>query len=140
MTQLPPLATGSYRDFRPEMGVPVATSVGKPRKPMPGMETVNELAPYGVFNIKPPLPEPEFRAKYLARCAEKQPIIEAKLIEIGERHPGETLVLLCWCQIESETAFCHRREAADFLIETYGIDVPELCIVGGHVHSDTLGL
>ena len=121
------LATTNYASFRPEMGVPVRTSVGRPRPTsFPyAHEYVADLAPYGIFKIKAlEAATPEVRrAAYCDRLDSKSLAIEEALDLLTEAYDGQTLVLLCY---EGRGKGCHRRWAAGWFEIKYGIEVPEL--------------
>lgn len=129
------LATAQFGRFRDTMGVPVITTVGKPRSGWSAAAIVNELAPFGIFNVKPALPQDVFTEKYMARLDAKKDVFLVKLADLQDRNPDQTLVLLCWCPITSDdhaaahqAGFCHRRIAAAWFEATMGIVVPELTL------------
>jgi hypothetical protein len=122
------LATCSYRAFAPQMGVPVATSVGKPRKWRKGpLEICNPLAPYGIHG------NPKFRGASdeeweradLKRLDVQQAKIEPALDELSTKYAGHPLVLLCYEDVHKVDA-CHRRWAAGWFARRYGLTVPEV--------------
>jgi uncharacterized protein YeaO (DUF488 family) len=118
------LATACYATFRPDLGVPVRTSVGSPRRFVPH-EYVADLAPYGVFKNKA-LEAQGRQAKYDAyvkRLDDHREAIEVRLDDLTEAYGGETLVLLCY---EKNADECHRRWAAGWFEMRYGIEVPEV--------------
>lgn len=137
------LATCSYRALRPEMGVGVSTSVGKPRgwqgnraKGIPGRPAINAIAPFGIFGHKPAYDEATFRRLYEERLNEKGEQIDTAIARFAAEFPGGTLVLLCWCTISDLDGYCHRRMFARWAEARYGIEVPELDIAGpGRSHS-----
>lgn len=133
---VPDLATCSYRALTSEMGVGVSTSVGKPRgwhgsreKGIPSKPFINEIAPYGIFNHKPAYDEATFRRLYAERLEENAPAIDQRIAHYQDEFPGQRLVILCWCTISEPDGFCHRRMAARWLEDRYGIEVPELALV-----------
>lgn len=118
------LATCSYRAFRPEMGVPVRTTVGFARGFKYDHEFASGLAPYGLLKVTDPI---EFHRRYLDRLDGQAEKIDGQLAEIESRHPGETLVLLCFEDVHDPGQFCHRTSAQGWLMNRYGLDnVPEL--------------
>lgn len=115
------LGTACYSLFRPDMGVPVATSVGKP-KWMPGIDAINEMAPYGLLTG---YTEFEFRLKYHDRLDKNEDKVKAALLRLSAKYPGERLVLLCWEDLRKPDLWCHRTMLAEWL-EARGLTVPEL--------------
>jgi hypothetical protein len=128
------LATCSYRAMPPGFGVAVATSVGKPRgwhgSKAAGVTSrpyCNELAPYSVFP-KWNHDEPTFRRLYAERLEAKADAIDARLAGLSAEHPGERLVLLCWCTVTHHDDYCHRLMARRWLEVRYEIEIPELTL------------
>lgn len=123
------LATARYKGFDWKWGHPVLTTVGKPRvgRILQEGTIVNAIAPYGVFNVRPPLSPPEFKARYLERLDGKADEIDSTLSTLASAHPGETLVILCWCEVtDRATSECHRHQFAGWAENRYGILVPDL--------------
>lgn len=86
------LATADYRHFDWSWGVPIQTTVGKPRRgPLTQAPVCNEIAPYGVFNVQPKLSDDEFRVRYLERLDRNADRIDARLAAIAADHPGEQI-------------------------------------------------
>jgi hypothetical protein len=120
---LPALATTRYSSWRPEHGVAVRTTVKHPRFWRgPKLEVARDLAPHGIFGTD--MDEHEARGAYLERLDEREDDIMAMLAALGERHHGQTLVLLCFEDVHKGEA-CHRRWAAEWF-EGRGIECPEL--------------
>jgi hypothetical protein len=65
------LVTASYWSYRPGMGVPVRTSVGK-HKDYAHAEEALSLAPWGVFKTLVNLPLPEQAERYKASLMKRQ--------------------------------------------------------------------
>ena len=110
------------------------TTVGKPRSnhPLGHLPAMNGFAPYGVFNVRPALSQPEFIAKYLARLDKNRDALIAELQYEFDTH-GQRVVLLCWCKVTStnfevKSGFCHRLIAAHWVHRELGIEVPELSL------------
>lgn len=121
------LRTCSYSAYRPEMGVAVAVSVGKPRWKKGTYEWCNPLAPYGIFNRSPRPEYEEYLGLYLARLESGRPAIEAGLTAIARTHPTRALVLCCWCKLDgSEENWCHRSMLRVWARDRLGRDIPEL--------------
>ncbi len=138
MNLTPDLATCNYRSMTPELGVPISTSVGKPRgwhgnkeKGIPTKPYLNSIAPWGVFNHRPAYCEGEFRRLYAERLEAKADEIDAGIERYSLEYPGQRLVLLCWCTVTHLDDYCHRRMAARWLEARYGIEVPELALEAG---------
>jgi Protein of unknown function, DUF488 len=127
MAQIPlPLSTSSWRQYRPHMGIPVRITVGRPRRFAYGFETIDELAPRGIFH------NPRFegaaesvkRAAYLQLLDEQRPQILAALHRLAVGCDSRGAVLLCFEDVWAGQS-CHRRWAADWFADRLGVDVPE---------------
>ena len=117
-------ATGRYATFEPPMGVPVQTSLGRPKFPLRYelREEVSELMPRGLFGKG--LSEAEFTARYRERLAKVGvDRLRRQFDAISRRHGGARLVCLCF---EPVGQFCHRRVFAEWLQERTGQVVPEV--------------
>lgn len=119
------LATSSYGRYRPWMGLPVATSVGKPKSwPWAPLTGVSGLMPYGIFGNPKFDGDPALaRTAYRRRLHVRSASIMAKLDELTAMYPGVPLVLLCY---ELDAAACHRSWAAEWFADRHGLDVSEL--------------
>lgn len=116
-------ATCSWRGFRPEMGVPVRITLGKPpRWFRHEYEEVRLLAlPPRVFRLDD---WDEFRRKYRHHLHRTTvPRMRRAFGEIAERHPGRPLVLLCF---EADPSDCHRGLWSEWWTQQTGEHVPEL--------------
>jgi len=105
------LATCSYAEFRPEMGVPVRISLGRPRwwrTSIPDSAFVPEITPRGwYFHAS----DDDFLAAYDAQLDSYGPeLIQARFDGIAAEH-GEPLVLLCFEQLATGP-WCHRTRFA----------------------------
>ncbi len=127
------LATCSWRDYEPSMGVAVRITLGRPprwfRHPH---EEVRLLAPPpAVFRLKD---DAAFEAAYrqhLEAVGTEQ--LMRRFRNFSEKHNGRRLVLLCF---ESRVEDCHRGQFARFWFEQTGEDVPELGGCGrSHSHQ-----
>jgi hypothetical protein len=125
------LATASYRSFISAMGVPVATSIGRPRFPIDyePTEEIGLLKPFGLFGKD--LSDEEFRAAYRERL-DKTGVDKLQRVfhAISRKHEGSRLVLLCFEDVLGGQS-CHRRAFADWWTERTGQTVPELSWVVG---------
>lgn len=121
------LATCSYAQYRPEMGVPVGTSVGKHPK-FRDAEQADPLKPWTTFRKMADAPLEEQLARYQRQLTESETKVASALQHLQEKYLGERLVLLCWCdlsRVDTGPMGCHRRWAADWLTAR-GMTVPEL--------------
>jgi hypothetical protein len=129
------LATSRYADFTSAMGVPVQTSIGRPRWPLSYelTESAKRLMPWGLLGKD--ISEDDFTAHYRARLDKVGVDVLAATFEaISKRHDGARLVLLCF---EPQGQFCHRRLFAAWWTEQTNQDVPELDVC--HDHRDNQG-
>jgi hypothetical protein len=120
------LATGRYQTFRPELGVPVRTTVGTPRFPLRYEldEFVRQLAPWGLFGKE--LSDDEFTVLYRERLEKiGVDVLRAEFEAIAARNDGKRLVLLCFEDVLAGQP-CHRRTFAAWWAERTGQVVPEL--------------
>lgn len=118
---LPPVLTGSYSTFRPEHGVPVAVTVGLPKRfgyPLAEWRTV---APFGLLGAN--LDEATFRRKYRARLHRLTPRLLRELRDLREGYAPLPVVLCCY---EPPGAWCHRVVLGEFLAELLGEPVAEV--------------
>lgn len=131
------LATARYNTWAPWMGVPVATSIGKP-KWMPGIEVLKPAVPYGVFGEYDT--EFPYRVAYEERLNTHSAALRRELERLSAKYPGQRLVLLCWCDLGKPGAFCHRRMLADWL-QGKDVEAPELTLDdrGPAVYEDAPG-
>lgn len=120
------LATASLFQHRPEMGVPVRISVGRPRNIQTPMEHIGLLAPYGLLDRK--LDRPTFTRLYIQRRLERAGIelIDKEFRALHAAYPGLTLVLLCFENLTDPGAWCHRRIFAEWWEQQTGEVVPEI--------------
>jgi len=126
--ELPRIVTCSWRAYRREFGTAVRISLGVPRwvrLPDPAWSDythwpyVAELAPRRAY-----WDAPDFDERYLAQVAQFAESIDAKLSAIPAENGA--LCLLCWEKQVTGPEQCHRRLAAGFLAERYGIEIPEM--------------
>jgi len=115
------LATCSYAEFRPDMGVPVRISLGRHR----GWSTpafVTEITPRGWYLRRP---EPEYVKAYseqLARYGVE--VIQARFNALAAEH-GQPLVLCCFERLATGS-WCHRTRFAEHWRQQTGQTIPEL--------------
>lgn len=136
-------ATCSYAEFKPEMGIPVRSSVGAPKffrhYPLPRWDNTFPL-PYMLRMSK----RDEFREHYFRVLDEHGPeklLADAEFIVSEYRlTPGANLtapnrlVLLCYEKPLSNAKWCHRSLWAEWFTENTGHDVIELGEHDPHAH------
>jgi len=118
------LGTASYKRFKEGWGVACGTSVGRNRR-FPSHQ-VEALKPFTTFRKAEHLPVPQQEAMYRDLLDTTREYVELRLSDLTRRYPDERLVLLCWCDLSLPGAYCHRRWAAGWFADTYGLVVPEL--------------
>jgi hypothetical protein len=120
------IATCSFQEFTPDMGIPVPISVGLPNEYKGKQVTTicKGLRPFGVFNVYEQ--EFEYGVHYQDRMEKQAAHISADLKRIQNENNGQALVLMCWCNLHKKTNWCHRRMAAAWIEERTGLTVPEL--------------
>ena len=126
--ELGPIATGSYRRFQPDWGVGVGISVGRPRRPIPGvLGRCRVLEPHGIFP-KFNDDRPEYERRYRLRVANEWDAMIANLAEVRRANADVIgpLVLLCWDDLDEPDMWCHRELAAELLEHRLGITIPDL--------------
>ena len=117
------LATCSWRAYRPEMGVALRITLGRPPRYFghPHEEVRLLAPPPRVFRIED---WQEFRKAYRHHLYRTTvPRMRQAFEEIVDRHPGKRLVLLCF---EADPADCHRGLWSEWWTEQTGEQVPEL--------------
>lgn len=107
------------------MGVPIRTTVGRPRAFRYPYENVSELAPRGLFNNPAFATDETFTSAYLERLEAHRDIIVSKLTELHDKYDGRPLVLLCYENVWKGDR-CHRTTAAGWFNDTFGLTVPEI--------------
>lgn len=117
------IATCSFKQFRPDHGVPISTAV-KPPRSWPWSEVCKSLTPYGVFGKHRDFAP--YRIAYEDRLNAKQHLLDSELRDLSHKYPGVTLVMLCFCDLSKPDTWCHRRMAAEWLERRYSIVIPEL--------------
>ena len=121
------LATSSWKQYRPGMGVPVRITLGKPRfKVGFEYEEIRLLAPTpAIFRLKS---DADFEREYLAHLdrigAER---LRDAFDAVSGKHRGRRLVLLCYESVV-DGEVCHRRMFAQWWEQQTGQDVPESAV------------
>jgi hypothetical protein len=135
------LATARYADFILPMGVPVQTSIGRPKFPIRYdlTEEAKRLMPWGL--VGKGMSDVDFTDHYRARLEKAGPDALRRLFYgISGRHGGARVVLLCFESVHADLAitrtqrggigqFCHRRVFAAWWEERTGHHVPELSVM-----------
>ena len=118
------LATNSYRQFKPRMGVPVRITLGKPRFRLSySYEEIRLLAPTPrIFRLGSDDFEHEYR-EHLEKIGFEW--LQAIFEEVAGRHEGSRLVLLCFENVLAGES-CHCRTFARWWEEQSGQAIPEL--------------
>jgi hypothetical protein len=124
----PQLVTCSWSAYRREMGAYVRISLGVPRVKLPDPRYterrhyvyVSELAPRREYFHAP---ADEFARRYVDQLRLYADDIDRKLAAIPPEHGA--ICLLCW-ERRITGPECHRRLAARFLADRYGVEVAEM--------------
>lgn len=120
------LATTHYKQFMPEMGIPVQASNGRPKfKLHYTLEwKIPELYPSWSLVKNQSLSVAEFREKYWAGLDRVGVQKLASIFSAVSQHlDNDTLVLMCF---EKHPRDCHRGDFAMWWEDRTGIEVPEL--------------
>lgn len=132
-------ATCSYTQFQPWMGVPVRTSAGGPRY-MLGYELVHRMPQWTPRRDTLNLPYEQFRRTYRHQLhrTQRQAFDQADIIRAtAEVDDDVPLVLLCFEDLTTIGAWCHRSLLAEWLSEKTGLEVPEF---GDHLVASPVTL
>jgi hypothetical protein len=117
-------ATCTYQEFQPGMGVPVRSTVGSPRWPLP--YKLREAAPGRAMLAarKAGGTHAEFRVAYMAKLDGIGP----EHFAIAARAISEVVpvVLLCFDKLWLPGVTCHRTVFGDWWLDRTGEVVPEL--------------
>ena len=118
------LHTCSYRAWRPELGQPVRTSLGKPKWLLPGAASwplLWEATPRGHYFGAP---AEAFEDAYLDQLTRYGILRIAKRLAVITRQTGaETLLLCCF---EADREQCHRSLFSAFWLEATGERIEEI--------------
>jgi hypothetical protein len=119
------VVTSSYLDYHPDLGVPIGTSIGRHPDYATAPE-IHSLKPWGVFRVLDDAPLDERITAYRHQLHRRRREVERALDDLTATYPDLPLVLLCWCtRADADANECHRRWAAAWLSDVYGVDVPE---------------
>jgi hypothetical protein len=124
-------ATCTYSEFKPDMGIPVRTTVGAPRwfphKDMAHWKNASPL-PY-MLNM----PIDQYREHYLAMLDKHGADVlydDAHFIqqqfEQQSKYPSDRVVILCFDNLSKPGNWCHRTMWAQWWTRNTGFDVEEL--------------
>lgn len=123
---VPRLYTARYQEFRPEWGVPVRTSIGKPKMSLDYTITddIGLLMPFGLLGDG--RSREDFERGYIARLDRAgRHKLQAIFRTISEKHDRKALVLLCYEDLR-RGQWCHRRMFAEWWWQVAGSEVVEL--------------
>lgn len=120
------LFTCSYKEFRPAMGVPVRSTVGAPRFPLPYplAYVAGKVTPHSSMLRRP---YSEYRSLYLAMLDRRgvKAVVD-ELFAIRDAADDHRLVLLCFDDLSKPDAWCHRTMFAEWWLQNTGDTVREL--------------
>jgi hypothetical protein len=117
------LATSSYRQFKPGMGVPVRITLGKPWRFGFDHEEIRLLAPTPQsFRLEGEEFEREYRRRLDGIGVER---LRTIFEDVAGRHENARVCLLCFENV-LKGELCHRRTFADWWHRQTGEFVPEL--------------
>lgn len=124
------IATCSYGEYKPEMGMPVRTSVGFPKWfSHPSMAWENTYPEYHWLK----LPYDDYHARYLRKLdnigtATLRGDLEFMAETYAKIHRivPDRAVLLCFEKLSKDGAWCHRTMLSAYLEEHLGLTVVEL--------------
>lgn len=120
------LATCSWFEYTPDMGMAIRASLGTPRWKNPPIPDayVTELTPRGsYFNAE----HDEFTRMFLAQLDRfGVDHLTDKFTKLAEFGSGAPLVFLCFEKQAVNGDVCHRRLFAEWWLERTGVEVPEL--------------
>ncbi len=124
------IATCSYGEFKPEMGMPVRTSIGVARWfTQPSVAWENTYPKYHWLQ----LPYDDYHARYVAKLDEVgADTLRADLEFMADTYEKlthtkpERAVLLCFEKLSKAGAWCHRSILATYLEEHLGCTIVEL--------------
>jgi catechol 2,3-dioxygenase-like lactoylglutathione lyase family enzyme len=121
------IATCSFSEFKPEMGLPIRITLYPPRWPLtfdiPPRCFIAPLAPARSYFKAP---DEVFIEKYLEQLDGKGPkFFQTRIEELLIEYEKETAVLLCYEKL-SKGKWCHRTLFADYWLGKTGEEVPEL--------------
>lgn len=120
------LVTTSYKSFKPEMGIPIQTSIGNPKfwrcNPLTQAKVFYPYATFKKHADKSMAQKSQIYQKSLDVYASQ---IEKMLDNFTAIYGDKPLVLMCYEDVQAGE-ICHRRWLAEWFKTRYNIDVPEL--------------
>ncbi|WP_406128026.1 ParB/RepB/Spo0J family partition protein [Streptomyces sp. NBC_00989] len=121
------LATCTYQEFTPDMGIPVRTTVGRPRWRLPYELAGHAKTLTPTRDLLKIEAEDAYEAGYRALLTTRGiDAIRAELEEIAAQYESGRLVFLCFDKLSVANNWCHRSYAARYLSEHMGLTIPEL--------------
>ncbi|MFJ9745731.1 ParB/RepB/Spo0J family partition protein [Streptomyces chartreusis] len=121
------IATCTYQEFTPDMGVPVRTTVGRPRFRLGYELTAHARTLTPTRDLLKIEDEAAYEAGYRALLGTRgADAIRTELEGIAAQHGNGRLVLLCFDRLDKPNSWCHRTHAARWLGEHLDLDAPEL--------------
>ncbi|MFE6551705.1 hypothetical protein ACFVHS_25345 [Streptomyces sp. NPDC057746] len=133
------LATCTYQEYVPGMGVAVRTTAGHPRffrQPIGGHAKL--ITPNRQL-LAANLPADAYEFQYRRMLNEHGiEAIHTELAAISAASGGRTLVLCCFDVLSKSGNWCHRSMLAAFWREETGEEIPELGATGPKAEPPTL--
>lgn len=115
-----PVVTAAFRDYRPDMGTAIRTSVGSARFFRHPHVHSRAMSPYGAFKVTEDYDE--YKGLYFARLDSQGDAVLAELRTLAAPTHGHA-ALLCFCDLSK--SWCHRRMLADWFADRKGLFIPE---------------
>ena len=123
------LVTTSYKSFKPEMGIPIQTSIGNPKFwRWNALTQAKVFYPYATFKKHGDKTMEQKSVIYQKSLDAYAPMIEKMLDSFCAIAGDKPLVLMCYEDVLAGE-ICHRLWLAEWFKTRYNIDVPELNFV-----------
>jgi hypothetical protein len=118
------ISTCSYKLWRPDLGVPVRTSVGPPRSfPDVLVDWSRVWPPWSL--VRAGLPEADYRRRYRHQLHRQTPAVLRELRDMQEGY-DQPLCLLCHCDLSRPDGWCRRTMLGEWISEKLDVEIPEL--------------
>lgn len=122
------IVTTSYKSFKPDMGVPIQTSIGNPKFWRgPSLTQAKVFYPYVTFKKHTEKTMAEKSVIYQNSLDKYSSQIETMLDSFTVIAGGKPLVLMCYEDVLAGEV-CHRRWLAEWFKTRYDLEVPELML------------